>query len=127
VLAENVLQSPALARWPTFVVQHADDGAIVDERFEEDRARVRDDAVAVLEEDRELLEVSEARGLDEGAGTTRCSRKTLLPLTVARVGATASRVSKIFFPRSTATELTETALFPIMVSALTLLATWKAR
>ena len=61
MLADDVLHREALARRGALVVEDADRRTIVDERVEQDRPCVRDHAVAVLEECRELLEVREAR------------------------------------------------------------------
>src|SRR5919106_3150658 len=85
VLADHVLRRPRLARWRTLVVEHADGGTVVDERIEQDRARVADDDVAVLEERRELLEVVVARLLHVHALPAPGSREPLAPLLVARM------------------------------------------
>ena len=55
MLADDVLRRPRLARRRPLVVEHADGRSVADERVEEDRARVADDDVDVLEQRREVL------------------------------------------------------------------------
>src|SRR5262245_22409051 len=86
VLPDDVLRRPRLAGRRTLVVQHADGRAVADERVEEDRPRVADDDVGVLEEGRERLEVGVARLLDDDTLTPRRRGEPLAPLAVARMG-----------------------------------------
>ncbi len=85
MLADHVLRSPRLAGRRTLVVQHAHGRAIVDERFEQDRPCVPHDRVAVLEQDRELLEVRVARLLHVDSGAVDGGSEALAPLAVSRM------------------------------------------
>jgi hypothetical protein len=85
VLADDVLRRPRLTRRSALVVEDAHDGPVVDERVEQDRARVADDGVSVLEEDGELLEVRVARLLNVHARSSGGGAESLAPLAVARV------------------------------------------
>ena len=83
MLADDVLHGPALARRCAFVIENADGRAVVDERLEQDRAGVRDDARGVLEDRGQHVEVREARLLDVNARNRERSREALLPCAVA--------------------------------------------
>ena len=64
VLAGDVQLGVALAGRGAFVVEDTDRGPVVHEAVEQDRAGVRDDAVDVLEQRRERLEIGVRRLLD---------------------------------------------------------------
>ena len=85
VLADDVLRRPGLAGRGAFVVEDAHRRAVVDERVEQDRPRVRDDRIAVLKQDRQLLEIRVARLLQVDAFAIDGGAKALAPLLVARV------------------------------------------
>jgi len=87
VLADDVLRRPRLARRRALVVEDADGRAIAHERVEEDRARVADDDVDVLEQRREVVEVGVARLLHDDPVVALCRPEALLPPTVARMRA----------------------------------------
>ncbi len=79
VLADDVLHGPALAGRCAFVVENADGRAVVDERLEQDRAGVRDDARRVLKDRGEHVEVREARLLDVNARSRRAQLRSAPP------------------------------------------------
>ena len=74
VLADDVLRRPRLPGRCALVVEHADGRTVAHERVEQDRPRVADDDVRVLEQRRELLDVRVARLLH-----ARCPRARLRP------------------------------------------------
>ena len=82
VLAADVLQREALAGRRALVVEHAHGGPIVDQCIEQDRPCIRDDAVPVLQEQRERLEVGEARLLDRNPVARERGGEALVPLAV---------------------------------------------
>ena len=85
VLPDDVLRRPRLTGRRALVVEHAHGRPVAHERVEEDRARVADDDVGVLEEGRELLEVGVAGRLDDDTLPTVRRGEALPPLGVSRV------------------------------------------
>ena len=97
VLADHALRRPRLRGRTVvaLVVEDADDRPVVDERVEQDRARVRDDAGRVLQQRGERLEVCEARLLHRRALDALRGGEPLPPAGVARMRAEEERETRV--------------------------------
>ena len=94
VLAHRVQRRPALAGRRTFVVEDAHGRAVVDDAVEQDRAGIRDDAVAVLEHRCERLQIGVAGLLHVRALEVQGCGEALAPAAVARVRAEEEREAR---------------------------------